>query len=434
MAVDASTILGLVLTLMWTCFMTTPQHHKHPIFAKVLLSQDPLEELLSDASIMFAPGLYQVLQSATPPSVAFFKSLATKVKKRWGIYVLVLEKAGHRSKVYIGSGTNARLGVSDRFAQYDSLNATTMPRCVQRALNDDYLITRKGLLCWAPIPSAALVPVLRVLFTVLEATFTFVFWCIYSKTKDYGGMDKFCLWPLDTLEYDGLCSHDPLHESVAGNFSLSAEELEAQAAEFSRRRAEKEREREANRKAKDPIQYAAQRLQYSATYREKNPDKVKTSSKNSREKIKKQKTHYCAVCRISFDKVDALMKHLAGPVHAAKANNVYSMKTSPGRGAAVAKRRANNNKQKKHYCSICGFTFQTAFSLNRHLDGPKYAAKAAKAAKLSRPSSSQVSTTLKQTSPQKLNQSTPMGFTKISTTLTQSSTQSFTQSSFGGFL
>lgn len=33
------------------------------------------------------------------------------------------------------------------------------------------------------------------------------------------------------LEWHGLCSHNPLHKDVSGNFDLSAEQLQAIAAE-----------------------------------------------------------------------------------------------------------------------------------------------------------------------------------------------------------
>lgn len=44
---------------------------------------------------------------------------------------------------------------------------------------------------------------------------------------DGHGMVHICQWARDTLEYDGLCSHNPLSELPAGDHSLSAEELEA---------------------------------------------------------------------------------------------------------------------------------------------------------------------------------------------------------------
>jgi hypothetical protein len=36
-------------------------------------------------------------------------------------------------------------------------------------------------------------------------------------------------WDRATLEYDDLCSHNPLMELVAGDFDLAAEQLEAKA-------------------------------------------------------------------------------------------------------------------------------------------------------------------------------------------------------------
>jgi hypothetical protein len=73
-----STIAFLVLSLTWASFTLTPAKRRHPIFAKALLDEDVLQELLSAASLCFAPGLLQVLQSATPPTVDYFKSLPTE--------------------------------------------------------------------------------------------------------------------------------------------------------------------------------------------------------------------------------------------------------------------------------------------------------------------------------------------------------------------
>jgi hypothetical protein len=86
---------------------------------------------------------------------------------------VTLEKFGRCPKIYVGSGANTRAGVSERLDQNDSRGKYT-PRCVAKAIDAGYLITHKGLLCWAPIPSSALVPLLRVLFLALEAIFTCV--------------------------------------------------------------------------------------------------------------------------------------------------------------------------------------------------------------------------------------------------------------------
>jgi hypothetical protein len=69
------------------------------------------------------------------------------------------------------------------------------------------------------------------LFILLEATFTFLFWAIRCKTEFGFGMTFMCAWAYTTLGYDELCSHNPLLEVPTGNLSLSTEELEALAAE-----------------------------------------------------------------------------------------------------------------------------------------------------------------------------------------------------------
>jgi hypothetical protein len=121
MASEASDILEYVLWLVWSCLTLTPAKLKNPAFAMILATEDVLQQLLSDALLVFAPGLLDVFKAATPPSVSYFKSLPTYVKKCWAVYLLVLEKPGRRPKIYVGSGTSPSRGVISR-----SIN--TMPR------------------------------------------------------------------------------------------------------------------------------------------------------------------------------------------------------------------------------------------------------------------------------------------------------------------
>jgi len=62
-------------------------------------------ELVSAVSLTFADGLFETLRSANPPTIAWLKSLPTELEKRCAVYLLVLEKAGSRPRVYIGSST-----------------------------------------------------------------------------------------------------------------------------------------------------------------------------------------------------------------------------------------------------------------------------------------------------------------------------------------
>lgn len=225
-----TTLIQLVLLLTWTCLITTPEKLKHPIFSKVLSDQDALTNLLSSIPMVFAPGLLEVLQASTPPTVSYFKGLPSEIMKLWAIYLLFLEKPGSRPRIYIGLATHTK-GAYRRFNDYDRGEKLSLN--IQRALKDGYTIVHKGCLCWTPIPATGQIPEIRTLFIALEATLTFVFWAMCSK-KDYkmGGMHR---WPVQSLEYDGLCSHNPLSEKVPGDHDLTVEELETQAVELEQR-------------------------------------------------------------------------------------------------------------------------------------------------------------------------------------------------------
>jgi len=225
MAFEATTILQLVLLLTWNCPCTVPANQKHPLFAQIITSHIILKEIASATSLVFAPGLFDTLQAAAPPTIAFFKSLPTNTDKRWAIYLLLLEKPGYRPKIYIGSGTNSLRGVSARFSEYN--RAEALPQYVQKALDDSYTIAYRGLLCWTAIPPAALQPKIRILFVAMEAAFFYVFWAVKGLKRDYG-MSHICHWPCDTLEYNGLCSYCALAEPVSGDFDLTSEQLEAE--------------------------------------------------------------------------------------------------------------------------------------------------------------------------------------------------------------
>jgi hypothetical protein len=65
----------------------------------------------------------------------------------------------------------------------------------------------------------------------MEAMFSFMFWTMRSRTKVYG-CGQLCPWDRLGFEWHGLNTHNPLTEAVDGDFNLSAEALEAIAAEI----------------------------------------------------------------------------------------------------------------------------------------------------------------------------------------------------------
>lgn len=75
-----------------------------------------------------------------------------------------------------------------------------------------------------------------------------------------------CPWPRDSYSYGGLCSHDALLEMVAGDFDLSAEQLEAIAADIKEKNRLYQANYYQNLNAQDPEGLAARMRESNARY------------------------------------------------------------------------------------------------------------------------------------------------------------------------
>lgn len=159
-----------------------------------------LNQMASTIALVFAPGLLQVLQSTVPPTIEYFKTLppCSRLDRFWAVYLLVLEKPGHKSKIYVGSGTNSKSGVWSRLQFY--VRGYDLPKFVKKALDDGYHVGYKGLLCRCPIPARPLQPTVRTFFILLEAALAFVFWAMYATKGDYG-VSSTCPWDRASLEH-----------------------------------------------------------------------------------------------------------------------------------------------------------------------------------------------------------------------------------------
>ncbi|KAK5690408.1 Aconitate hydratase mitochondrial [Elasticomyces elasticus] len=384
---------GLVALLTFTTLCMTMKKRLTSVFWKVLSSQVVIEALFTSASLVFAPGLLDVLQSATPPTIAWFKTLPLVGKKRWGVYLLVLEKWGaYRPKIYVGSGTEARQGIRSRLSEYGLGDEPSggVAMDVRKALDDGYKITHKGVLCSIPAPEPALRPTMKALILALEAVFTFAFWAMHWLTDTL----SLCLWELDELEYDGTCTHNPMMEGVQG-FEMTLEELEAQAAEAARNRAEYQHEymkeyRKSNplandpqyhseyyrqTKDADPVAFNAKQAAVAAATRKRDPEMVRARYRRhyakSDARNRAAKKYFCIPCDHNYGQKNHFDEHLRGSSHALKVANhaqgIAVTHVSPG-----AKRRhddflAKSKASKKFYCECCDLACGKKNDLAKHM-------------------------------------------------------------------
>ena len=234
-----STILDLMIWVCWSILSMTPEDMINQAFSRVIPDLQAMETLLN-SSFSFAPGLLAVMQATNPPSISFLKNLPLQVGKIWAIYVLVLEKAGERSKIYVGSATHTVGGINARLGGYRRRDC--LPRFVEKALKDGFTITHTGLLCWTPIPLASDVTHLRTLMLILEAAFTLWFGACYTA-KIESRISQLRPWTRDLIQWDGLCSHYSITEGPGDLVStLSPDEMNALAAERNKRNWQKQRE------------------------------------------------------------------------------------------------------------------------------------------------------------------------------------------------
>jgi len=197
-------------------------------------------------------------------------------------------------------------------ARWENYNyKTALPEYVAIALRNGYRIVHKGVLAWAPLPSPANVPMFRLLFIAIEATFTFLFWSMRSKDKDYG-MGVCCPWSQESFSYSGLCSHNPLTKGVEGNFKLSSEQYEAIAAAIK----EKNRKYRAKyyqvQKARDP-EKARERERESR--QRQDPKTLLARTERCVKRVKEAKKYYCAICKQGCSKPYEFERHNAGKRH-----------------------------------------------------------------------------------------------------------------------
>jgi hypothetical protein len=335
----------------------------NPDLKSALVPKSYYDDLCAGSPLSFAVGILDVILSPYPPSVAFFEFLPNpqKHQKLWGVYGLVLAKSGCKPKVYLGSGTETLSGCSGRLAVYYNPNSQTLPRFVEAAFKDGYILSHSGLLCWCPIPLASLVPRLRARFLAIEALFTSIFFAAHLSNLDNVWRHALIIeWVRDDVEYGPLCSHSPLNERPVGDLGLSAEQLEANDAVRKDSLTARKRDEKRNWIANNQVKaYDIERKSINQTI--------------------EAKKHYCPPCDISFGKPGLLAKHLLTQAHHDKALNVEKNGSYQRSGNALrtAKCTQSAKESKKFFCSLCDMAFGRQAHLLKHNNSKAHLAKAA---------------------------------------------------------
>lgn len=405
MASESSNTISFFIALVWTFLSLVSTKLKNPKYEVVFPTMAAIAALFTSTGITFAPGLLDVVQSATPPSINFFKSLPTTLLGVWAVYLLVLEKDGCMPAIYIGSGTALGRSVLGRLQTYNNEDANSIPRYVRQALQDGFKITHKGLLCWVPIPEAGNIFHARVVILALESVLSVLLWAMKSKTKLYG-MPLLCPWPLEELGYNGLCSHNAIMEGIPGEVDgLNEEELAAyEAAVLERATAlKKSYSKKYNAKLYAEKKHACadcgklflSKLHldlHKATNKHKNnasgvvkvpkqPHEVREENQTWRDANKASEKYFCTPCQKSFGVKQHLEKHRKTKRHtkavaaarlAGKATGENDVKAKTYKHAEKKTKREANMAAKKYYCSDCKSAFGASSALTKHRKSQKH--------------------------------------------------------------
>ncbi|KAK3354340.1 hypothetical protein B0H65DRAFT_8933 [Neurospora tetraspora] len=304
----------------------------------------------------------------------------------------ILEKRDARPAIYVGSATNATLGVASRFSDYNKLRNLSI-RC-KDWVEEGFQITYKALLCTSPLPTPTNRSAVRAVFKTIETMVTSALWAYHTaKSPGQLGLPEICPWEYTGLPFDGLCTHAAFIEGV--NFCSHAQhnpsasdpdattiaEVEINALEVSaeeRRQAYLKRNRERyhemklmyperwqamaakknannkkvywDRRLNRPDEHRELRLKYSlaAETEERKAKRAATYQDNL-----ESKRFYCETCDMPFGSYGHFEHHKLSNDHIAKENGTYvPPKTKDG--------------ELKWWCDLCNEGWTDEWSLIQH--------------------------------------------------------------------
>ena len=198
-------------------------------------------------------------------------------------------------------------GVRARIYEHD--HGVLIPQHLSKALENNYTIVHKALLLSCPIPTTANIPTFRTAIVAVEAALTCILGGFHNRQKTYG-FEDLCPWAPESIDFNGLCSHNPLLEPVHGDLHLSPKQLHEMA--------EMTREKE-----------LAYGLEYARNLRANPTDYYLEGQRRNRRNQKPamaaihaervaSKAFYCKACKVSCRDKPTLTRHNATPRHAKK--------------------------------------------------------------------------------------------------------------------
>lgn len=206
----------------------------------------------------------------------------------------------------------------------------------------------------------------------METSFSIVLWAMYSRTKDYY-MPHICPWSLDTIEYDGCCSHVAIYEIVSGEEDgLTLEQLATKQVELDQRRKENHKTYYYDFKRLNFEEWKARIRRQDA---QRDPEEKTATAKKTKATAIAARRFSCDLCNYVGQDSKDLNKHNATKKHIDKARGVNRIVKHPEKRVLASANLAS----RRFFCRICDHPFSTSAKLNIHLATKKHLAKAAAA-------------------------------------------------------
>lgn len=379
----SSSLAELVDGYTWAAITAdAPEWYVCPIYKTLFGEAEAFDEACTTTPLSFAPSLLEILTSSSPPSLDFFRGLPALPadEKVWAVYVLLLEKPGCPAKIYIGSGTDEKAGAKPRLRNYE--NGTHLPRFVERALDDGYAYTNRGLLCWAPLPAGHESGTARARFVAVEAVFAFIFFAGF-ETKLDGLWTVFLPWKREDVGWLPMCSHTALNERPKGVTNMT----EAQWEEYDAERKKKIKAQMAIHSARaedrqrqnDLEGYLTRKRREKLAWSHKNKDRVHEIAAGVRARAIKSGKHACQTCGINLQSITALRKHMASKAHKEQERLAAGGSAKAVSAVAEHARRfaAEKRASKAYYCATCDMAFNIKGHLTKHCNSKKHLNKVA---------------------------------------------------------